>query len=273
MPRRRAQPPFSLFAFQDIITSVTGVMVLMTLLMAVELLQRPFREAEAAAAPQAEDLPARLEEVAAEVEAMRTKLAAKQTELADSAGMSPAQLRQALAAVQADRASLAERLAQQRNSQAVLDAAKAKAAGAAPQRAAHQAEEGRLQRKAVELAAALEDLKRSKRLVFRADSNSDKQAWLVEVDSHGARVGPIGRSAPPATFHHQDPAAVDKAFTAWVRNQDRRTTAFVLFIKPSGVEAADLLEKSLKGAGYTIGLDLLAEDMTVLDPKTGAGAP
>ena len=42
MSRRRSarQSAFSLFSFQDIITSVTGIMVLITLLLAVELINR-----------------------------------------------------------------------------------------------------------------------------------------------------------------------------------------------------------------------------------------
>src|SRR5688572_14968092 len=38
--RRSTAQPITLFSFQDIITSVTGVMVLLTLLMALELIQR-----------------------------------------------------------------------------------------------------------------------------------------------------------------------------------------------------------------------------------------
>ena len=38
--RRRRSAPFSLFAFQDIITSVTGIMLVITMLLALELLER-----------------------------------------------------------------------------------------------------------------------------------------------------------------------------------------------------------------------------------------
>jgi hypothetical protein len=42
--RRSGSPPISLFSFQDIITSVTGIMILVTLLMSVELVRRPLQE-------------------------------------------------------------------------------------------------------------------------------------------------------------------------------------------------------------------------------------
>ena len=38
--RRAGAPPISLFSFQDIITSVTGIMILVTLMMSIELVQR-----------------------------------------------------------------------------------------------------------------------------------------------------------------------------------------------------------------------------------------
>ena len=40
MRRRRRESGFSLFAFQDIITSVTGIMILVTLVLAIELIER-----------------------------------------------------------------------------------------------------------------------------------------------------------------------------------------------------------------------------------------
>ncbi len=40
MPRKRHSSPFSLFAFQDIITSVTGIILLLTLILTLELSQR-----------------------------------------------------------------------------------------------------------------------------------------------------------------------------------------------------------------------------------------
>jgi len=38
--RSRRNSPFSLFAFQDIITSVTGIMILVTMMLALELIKR-----------------------------------------------------------------------------------------------------------------------------------------------------------------------------------------------------------------------------------------
>ena len=56
MSRRKVNSvPFSLFAFQDIITSVTGIILLITMMMAVELVQNMQR---AASAPQEQKSPA-----------------------------------------------------------------------------------------------------------------------------------------------------------------------------------------------------------------------
>ncbi|MCA9014472.1 MAG: hypothetical protein KDA77_03990, partial [Planctomycetaceae bacterium] len=47
MNRRKKQNKFSLFAFQDIITSVTGIVIFITLLMSLELIQRHPKPAQA----------------------------------------------------------------------------------------------------------------------------------------------------------------------------------------------------------------------------------
>ena len=69
--------PISLFAFQDIITSVTGVFLLMTLLMAVELASRETMQQSAVSAEEIERLTVSVEELEAEVSQLRGNLASR----------------------------------------------------------------------------------------------------------------------------------------------------------------------------------------------------
>ena len=66
MSRKRKGAPFSLFAFQDAITSVCGVVVLITLMLALELTRRV-----------ADDTPEQNDPVAAQVKELRAKIAAE----------------------------------------------------------------------------------------------------------------------------------------------------------------------------------------------------
>ena len=64
MARRRvvASTAFSLFSFQDIITSVTGIMVLVTLMLALELITRVQTSAPAQTAVQTKRVEVTVEE-------------------------------------------------------------------------------------------------------------------------------------------------------------------------------------------------------------------
>ena len=70
MSRKRKGAPFSLFAFQDAITSVCGVVVLITLMLALELTRRV-----------ADDTPEQNDPVAAQVKELRAKIAAEREDI------------------------------------------------------------------------------------------------------------------------------------------------------------------------------------------------
>ena len=54
--RRHRNQPFSLFSFQDIITSVTGIVILLTLVLTLDLITRRQSSPAAQSGPSAEDL-------------------------------------------------------------------------------------------------------------------------------------------------------------------------------------------------------------------------
>ena len=71
--RRKKQVTFSLFAFQDIITSVTGIMILATLMLAVEFIQR----IDGAPPRQTEKIAARLRQSLEESQSLEQSIAEK----------------------------------------------------------------------------------------------------------------------------------------------------------------------------------------------------
>jgi len=56
MGRKKGGSPFSLFSFQDIITCVSGIIILITLILAVELTQRKQAKPAVETAQLAEDI-------------------------------------------------------------------------------------------------------------------------------------------------------------------------------------------------------------------------
>ena len=69
MSRKKGGAPFSLFAFQDAITSVCGVVVLVTLMLALALTQRVVTESESSTVAKS-----KVDEVRAQVEKLQNDL-------------------------------------------------------------------------------------------------------------------------------------------------------------------------------------------------------
>ncbi len=86
--RRNTGYAISLFAFQDIITSVSGVLIMVVLLPALEPTQRTFGAADEATS-------AGVRETAAQMESEKQRLAAESTELAAAVRQSEDLIRRA----------------------------------------------------------------------------------------------------------------------------------------------------------------------------------
>ena len=83
MPRR-TELKISLFSFQDIITSVTGVMILLTLLLALELVESAQQSPAIQTTELVNDLQEQIAVASAELEDLKKRINASSTELSQS---------------------------------------------------------------------------------------------------------------------------------------------------------------------------------------------
>jgi hypothetical protein len=271
MSRRRATSnPISLFSFQDIITSVTGIMILVTLIMTLELIQRTVSsplvqtvavtvEAESTTA----DMRKRARDLKAQIE--------RQQQAAESLrGVDPRGLNEQLQELE------------QTIEQFLKDVERVSAISAATERNRRQAatEEAETLAKLSEvrtieqqIAAAqseLEKLKKTNRLIFNPDKSSAKTPWLLDVSSTQIKAAQVGVKATPAVFSGGSPAELLAQFGGWLPARDPAAEYFVLLIRPSAAELYLPLRFELQGQGFDLGFDLLGETQTVVDPETGA---
>ncbi len=240
MGRRRASgPPISLFSFQDIITSVTGIMILVTLLMAVELIRRP-KQAASAAVPEParndssasqqelDELRRREQEGAKRLQQLSSTTSVDHTEAGD--------LRRAIARATSEPAMTAAQIEQ-------------------------------LRQRVTELSESLERMKQINRVVYNPAAGAAKQAWLAEVSDHRLLIAKVGEVAAPLTF--DGPQWLD-TFRKWLRTRDRASEYFVLLIKPSGIKSYGNVRDALKTDRFDLGFDVLMSEQTAIDPIVGA---
>ena len=91
--RGRSGPVISLFAFQDIITSVTAIVIVVVLFLALDLVNRKQGQASESPAVLADELVARIADVEAELIKLRQELARTDELVQQVASTSPADLR------------------------------------------------------------------------------------------------------------------------------------------------------------------------------------
>ena len=265
MGRRKGNSvPFSLFAFQDIITSVTGIILLITMMMAVELVQNMQR---AASAPQEQKsaavertLRGAIEENTQEIVRLERLLEETSTIRFDADA-----LRRRLANLSAATAELEKQTTRIEATQQEIEQRKAQLAEQSEELTPEAVEE--IAQEQRELAQQIQAMRQANRVIFNRPEGAAKTPWLVELNTDQILAAEMGASRAPQAF----PSAAE--FLMWAGGQNTGAIYFVILVKPDSIETFAALRQELQDRQFEVGYDLLRADQTAIDPNTGAGAP
>jgi len=262
MSRKRKQvEAFSLFAFQDIITSVTGIIILITLFLAIELMERTENTPEKQTVEMAEQTEETSEALQQEIAKYKKILESNVQGISELPSTDPDTLKRMVAENEEKQKQLDGKIA---NSQKQLEK-KTKEAKVLSDRESKEGAEGDAEQR--RLAAAIEELEKklkklsSSRLVFN-EGELGKNTWIVEVNKNGFRCAQIGVSSAPRTFSTQS------NFLTWLKSN----SAFQIYfcVKPNGINSFNVLQDKIPSRvkyGYRpVGLG-----QRVLDDQTGTG--
>jgi len=284
--RRRNQAPLSLFSFQDIITSVTAIMILLVLILTLELVTRAQQRGVAA-----EDrrVACELRETVAALQSRADALRAEQegaTQTARrAAGLSLAEIRtrhdeaeRAVRLLSEENGGLAARVravrAEQRTAERDVVAAKTSAAtdvalhaAAIDGRAAEMEEANRRERRRQDESRQEERPPSGGTLVFNQDPDNTRSPILVDVAGGGITVlaGDGGNPRQFAWTSGVPPAD----FRRWLSGLNAGTEYIVIMLRPSGVEHHGMVRDAVTSAGLAVGLELVGETMRVELPAAG----
>lgn len=265
MGRRKGNSvPFSLFAFQDIITSVTGIILLITMMMAVELVQNMQR---AASAPQEQKssavegtLRSAIQENTEEIVRLERLLEETNTIRFDADA-----LRRRLANLSAATAALEQQTTRIELTQKDIEQRKAQLAEQSKEITPESIEKHSQEQR--EITQQIEAMRQANRVIFNRPEGATKIPWLVELNADKILAAEMGASRPPQIF------AGETEFLAWASNQNAGAVYFVILVKPDSIETFAALRQNLQVRQFEVGYDLLRADQTAIDPNTGAGAP
>jgi hypothetical protein len=265
--RRTAEQPLSLFSFQDIITSVTGVMVLLTLLLAVELMQRVLNSAPKQTEVQITSSVQSIAEMQAELAELQRQLDSSGAISEKLPSFDVEKLRQDRQQLQVSNQRLQQEVANlsNRNDQKQVHLAKAAAQSIAAQQTNLQ-EIQTLEQQIADAQNKMDGMTSSNRIFFNKDAGG-KRTWIVESAKDQLWAAEIGVSAPPRIF-----AGVDD-FRVWVSAMDPRSAALYLIVKPDGEGLFESCRDIASKAGVDIGFHVMAANQQVIDSNTGAATP
>lgn len=289
--RGRISSPISLFSFQDIVTSVTAIIILMTLLLAVELIHR--KVSRAAAAPlSTAPLKAAIAQAASEIGNLQKTLEQGAGESVEQAAVTTESLPREIVEIQRQAAALRRELetlrrqetAAQKEMQTVLAQSferrtehqqvaqiESQTAGVQQSIVVQSRENAKQLRRREELDQRRREGKRpGERRIYNRPPGVDKLPWLVEVDENVLRVAPLGRKQKPEEFTGSAFQSPADQFAAWAKSRSTATDYFVLLARPQGIEVLNSLIDKLETRGFDLGFDVIGPEEAVLDPNSGA---
>lgn len=257
--RRSAGSPFSLFSFQDIITSVTAIIILVALMLMLELMTRRPKSAAGVSAAAGNDLRREVSAIQAEVQAIEEKLKLGQAQVNELVSVSAETLTRQQEELEAQLKALRQKLEritkEKAAAQQALDATVVEHLEKQQRQKGHLDE---IMKEAKRCEDQKEDLKKRKSRIFSQRDGSSKQSWLVEISASGIQVRSASAGATPESF-----ASEDAWFAQWVSLRSPRADYFLLLLRPSGSHAFHSITERLDPKGFEYGYDILGEDAPV----------
>lgn len=263
--RGNEEAPVTLFSFQDIVTSLSGIMIFLVLMLAVEVVSRqeqttaPQTHPAPAAAVAAGDDAAALAALRAESARLDAAVAAARAANQRAAGGTPLEAvrRQVAETREAEalRPALNRAQAQQAAARTALDQA-------TQERERVRSQASQLQARVAAQENELARSKAGKRVFFIPEKGANKTPWLVQCTADSLRAGRLGQKDAVREF--ATGAAGEKELLAFVQARQPDADAFVILMKPSGVAVAMRLVNQIQTAGFDVGYDALEEDSEIV---------
>lgn len=246
--RKKDGAPLSLFSFQDVITSITGIMILLVLMMILDLIQK--QPGQETAPPTPDDTPERVspDRVAAleaQLSALNRRLHEGQEALLALVSQSPRQIGRKIRLAEHQGAKLDEKLKE--NETAVSNLVRELKSQT---EAAEKLEK--------EVAAAREkeeqldgEFKRSeeiKGVTVKIPERLEKESVLVMCKPNQIEASVIGGGEPARTFRNA------RQFLDWARSsKNPQDHAFFILVNPAAAQHAAELVRWMRERDYVFG--------------------
>ena len=263
--RRGNHSRFSLFVFQDIITCVMGIMLLITLMLCLQI-----SSASLSVPSKSDETIRRMQQQAAsltqEIESLQKTVDDQITLLTAGAIDDPELLRNRALTLETEnnlaKADLTAMWQQQVSARETLSDLQR----TSDQENARKSELTQLQQENARIMEELKQLKSGDRVIYNAHTSAASACWLVEMSDSGTFLtGELGKKQVPLEFKSR------AALSAWIQQRHRAGAVFMLIVKPNAATVFEQLSDELRKQNITFGFDLLPQNQSALQTGTPSG--
>lgn len=252
---RGTSAPLTLFSFQDLITSLSGILILLVLLMAVEV---ALRRTAAGGATDTSEIPPDIEPLRARVDALSQETDALKKKLDGHITPDKLELVQRVTAAEREREDLRQMIERsktvQRSMELQLQTARA-----------NEARTNRdilpLKEELARLRSAMTKAVEQSKIFFIPEQGVLKTPVLVECAGNGIRVGFIDRDTKAVAFRPDNDGI--REFDKHLKQFSPSREYFVFMIKPSGLSYWSKLLQRARTEDFDVGYDALEENLSV----------
>lgn len=259
MRRRRVPLSFSLFAFQDIITGVTGVLLLITITLAILLVTTQQAIPLDERTEYHKDLQQQVHLLAKQQAAIQQDLSIVAAKHDGLSRINGDELKREVEYAVRNLKVMNARVADLSKQKTVLGLAWSEQSQRDEQLStALQARNDMIQQELNDVKEELSDLRASERYYFNIPKDIKKRTWLVQISQTELAVAPVDGKLETKRYGSA------KAFLATLSEYPPSQHYFVLFVRPSGIENFELVQAQLDLLSYDFGIDAIDEASSLL---------
>lgn len=271
--RGRSRSPFSLFSFQDIITCVSGIIILITLVLALELSQRQEGSPQVQTAKLAAQLREAIADAQAEVARLESELNLETRKAQQLAGVSLGDLQHDLFSIKEQIKSLDAEIASLKKQEEEIAKHDARLQAKLFDRGKDDTKRVDDERQVTDMEAKLRQVRQQNRLFYNPRTSDGKQIWLVQIERDRTLVAPAGSVARPQIFTHEFAFFRQTSFEKWLESRSRTSDFIFFLVRPEGTDEFMKLRRVVDERDLPMGFDLLGVQQSAVDLEKGAAGP
>jgi len=240
-------------------------MILITLIMALQLLEAKLSSATVQPQADQEHIDQELELTRQSIKSLQQQLSSIQSPNSHDVLLAPATLQSMLADVKQQYVHEKRQQIKLKTERDIVSQQIQKATNKLDARAADYDKLKRLKKDLQTQTERMEKIQKSGRRIYKPTRNLNKEPWVLDHQGDVILAAPMDVRAKPLSFKSL------QELKDWISKQPTSKVYFMILFRPAASIQFDSLLKFLDDSDYSYGYDAIGKEQIVIDPVDGAG--